>query len=461
MIPQEELTATADRLTDALAAAAAIMPPDETNALSSKVPSQLASPASRPVRRRMGRLRAWLVPAVAAAGVTAIILIAVTLAGNPGTGLTTGTSPAPGTGQAQAPASAGSGITSLAGVPSVSGTQTPPPAFYVTIVSMGITRSGSELMTAQVRRTSDGQLTGTMPALPAGWILGRSISVTADDRTFTVAAETQTVCGSSITTATQTRFYQFSVTSTGRVTGLRAVGKPVTGEPVSEFAASPGGAEVAYAQQGCPAPASAALDAGVIHVMNLTSGAVRSWQNTVSAATPARVTTQIEAMSWTADGRTLVADYLWQLPEGSLDLAVLGLDTTSSGGSLQAHSRLLFSQDARCTVCVYTAVTSSDGSTLTAVAASSVPSLSSPEMPRYRLWVLQLSLATGQPSGILYRSAASNGAYNDGGLVPVLSTDGEAQHWILWNDPEQFGWISGGKLVPLPMAPAGVLAIGW
>ena len=92
--------------------------------------------------------------------------------------------------------------------------------------------------------------------------------------------------------------------------------------------------------------------------MNLTSGAVRSWHNTVSAATPARVTTQIGAMSWTADGRTLVADYLWQLPEGSPDLAVLGLDATSSGGSLQAHSHLLFSQGARCTVCVYTALTS-------------------------------------------------------------------------------------------------------
>jgi hypothetical protein len=182
----------------------------------------------------------------------------------------------------------------------------------------------------------------------------------------------------------------------------------------------------------------------------------------VSAATPARVTTQIGALSWTADGRTLVADYLWKLPEGSLDLAVLGLDATSSGGSLQAHSHLLFSQGARCTVCVYTALTSSDGSTLTAVAASSVPPLPSrPGMPRYRLWVLQLSLATGQPSGILYRSAASNGAYNDGGLVPVLSADGQAQHWLLWNDPEQFGWISGGKLVPLPKAPAGVLAINW
>ena len=75
--------------------------------------------------------------------------------------------------------------------------------------------------------------------------------------------------------------------------------------------------------------------------------------------------------------------------------------------------------------------------------------------------MLQLSLATGQPSGILYRSDASNGAYNDGGLVPVLSDGSQAQHWLLWNDPEHFGWISGGKLVPLPKAPAGVLAINW
>jgi hypothetical protein len=458
MIPQEEMTRTADRLTDALAAAAAIMPPDEAYAVSSPVPGRLASPAPGTVRRRRGRLRVWLVPVGVAASVTAIILAAVTLAGPPGTG-PPAPGPALGTGPAPVPASAGPGITSLAGVPSDPGTRTPPPPFYVTIVTAGLSRDGIELMTAQVRRTSDGQVTGTWPA-PAGWILGRSISVTADDRTFTVAAETQTVCGSSTTTATQTRFYQFSVTSTGHLTGLRAVGEPVTGEPVSEFAASPDGAEVAYAEQGCPEALSAASYAGVIYVMNLTSGAVRSWHNTVSAATPARVTTQIGAMSWTADGRTLVADYLWEPEEGSPDLAVLGLDATSSGGSLQAHSHLLFSQDARCTVCVYTALISSDGSTLTAVAETAVPPLpSQPGDPWYRLLVLQLSLATGQPSGILYRSAPSIGTYV--GLVPVLSTDGPALHWLLWNDPEQFGWISGGKQVPLPMAPSGVLAIDW
>ncbi|HTX29043.1 MAG TPA: hypothetical protein VME19_18725 [Streptosporangiaceae bacterium] len=447
MIPQEEMDAAAERLTDALTAAAAIMRPDEARALSSPVPGQLASPASGPVWRRTGRLRAWLVPAGVAAGVTAIILTAVTLASHPGT------VPARGT----APASAGSGITSLARAPSDPGAQTPPPPFYVTIISMGMSRDGLELMTAQVRRTSDGQVTGTVPA-PAGWILGRSISVTADDRTFTVAAETQTACPSP--TPARTRFYQFSVTSTGHVTGLRAVGETITGEPVSEFAASPDGTEVAYAEQGCVAPVSAASYAGVIHVMNLSSGAVRSWHNTVSAATPARVTTQIGALSWTANGRTLVADYLWQPEEGSPDLAVLALDATSSGGSLQAHSHLLFSQGARCTVCVITALVSSDGSALTAVAEIPVPPLPShPGEPWYRLLVLQLSLVTGQPSGILYRSGPSVGSYE--GLVPVLSTDGPAQHWLLWNDPEGFGWISGGKLVPLPKAPPGVLAITW
>jgi len=454
MIPQEEMDATADRLTDALTAAAAIMPPDEARALSSPVPGQLAAPAARPARRRMGRLRTWLVPVGVAAIVAAIILTAVTLAGHPDS------VPAPGKGPAQAPASAGPGITSLARVPSDPGARTPP-KFYVTIVSAGITRTGRELDTVQVRRTSDGHVTATVPTLHAGWTLGRSVSVTVNDRTFTLAASTPTVCPSS--TATRTRFYQFTVTSTGHVTGLRAVGRPVVGDMVSEFAASPDGTEVAYAQQGCAAAASAASYAGVIHVMNLSSGAVRSWHNTTSAAAPARVTTQIGALSWTASGRTLVADYQWKLTDAPGGLAVLGLDATSSGGSLQAHSHLLFSQRDHCTICVYTALTSADGSTLIVAAASSVPPQSShPRIPRYRMNVLRLSLATGRPSGIMYRSAAGNGPPDEGGLVPVLSADGQTQHWFLINNPEQFGWISGGKLVPLPIkAKAGLLAISW
>ncbi len=80
--------------------------------------------------------------------------------------------------------------------------------------------------------------------------------------------------------------------------------------------------------------------------------------------------------------------------------------------------------------------------------------------PLYRESVLQLSLVNEQPSGILYSSAAFAGSYE--GLVPVLTADGQAQHWLLVQDPERFGWISGGKLVPLPIkASAGLLAIGW
>jgi hypothetical protein len=461
MIPQEELTRTADRLTDALTAAAEIMtpgPPGPAPALASQVPAGTAAfPAPRPGRDRAGgkqagqtrreqtgRLRGWLVPVGAAVSVIAVVAIIATsvalVGGHPGTGPTGPTRPAP------------------AGVPSGPGT----PAFYVTIVSMGINREGHQLLSAQVRRTSDGQLTGTMPALPADLTLDWGVSATADDRTFTVAAETTTVCSSRTPPPTQTRFYQFDVTSTGQVTGLRAVGQPVTGEAVSEFAASPDGTEVAYAEQGCAGPASAAMNTGVINVMDLTSGAVRSWHSTASAATPARVTTQIGAMSWTANGRTLIADYQWKVVESPYDLAVLALDTTSSGGSLQAHSHLLFSQGGRCTVCVYTALISSDGSTLTEVVLS--PASSSRSNPSggtlYRESVLQLSLITGKPSGILYTSAPFAGGYE--GLVPVLSGNGQAQDWFLVQDPSDFGWISGGKLVPLPIkASAGLMAINW
>jgi hypothetical protein len=183
----------------------------------------------------------------------------------------------------------------------------------------------------------------------------------------------------------------------------------------------------------------------------------------VTAASPARVTNQIGALSWTADGNTVVADYEWKVTESPADLAILGLDATSSGGSLQADSHVLFSQGDHCTVCVYTALASSDGSSLTAVAGLSVPPQSShPGIPRYRLWVLQVSLATGQATSYSYRSAITNGSDHDGGLVPVLSADGQDQHWFLVNDPEQFGWISGDKLVQLPIkAGAGLRAINW
>lgn len=85
--------------------------------------------------------------------------------------------------------------------------------------------------------------------------------------------------------------------------------------------------------------------------MDLASGTIRTWTNTATAATPTRVlSVRPESISWTPDGRTLIVGYSWQhAPNGdAAGLAVLGLDTSSAGGSLQASSRLLLSRDWRC-----------------------------------------------------------------------------------------------------------------
>jgi len=454
MISQEEMASTADRLGDALAAAAAIMTPEQAYAPGRPVPARPASGTPRlPSGLRLGRLRGWLIPLGAAASVTAVIMASLALSSHPGV------TPAP------AVAGAGPGLTSLAGVPSDPGARTSPPRFYLTIVNTGIFRDGRDLLTAQVHRTSDGHVTGTMPALPTGWYLRSGVSVSADDRTFFVTAGTDTECAP----PTPTRFYRFTVTATGRVSGLRIVGKPVIGDMVSQFSVSPDGTKVAYTNQSCPEEPPGPSDAGVIKVMDLASGTVRSWRSTVSAAVPTRVTTQIGAMSWTADGRTLVADYNWQLVNGTAaglvygtrtetpDLAVLALDTASAGGSLQSHSRLLFSEGG-CDICVYQALISPDGSTLTAVARQILPrSAGQPATPAsYRQWVVRLSAATGQPAGILFGSVHAGA-----GLAPVLSADGQGEHWML-ESGQQFGWISGGKLVPLPpKASTPLLAAGW
>ncbi len=131
---------------------------------------------------------AWLVPVGAAASVTAIILTAVALAGHQGRPRL---GPGGGSGQRRVRHHLpGRGAVR----PGDADLIPDPPEFYVTIVNPGISAGGRDLLTAQVRRTSDGTVTGTLPALPAGWHLEQSVSATADDRTFIVAAGTATEC---------------------------------------------------------------------------------------------------------------------------------------------------------------------------------------------------------------------------------------------------------------------------
>ena len=119
-------------------------------------------------------------------------------------------------------------------------------------------------------------------------------------------------------------------------------------------------------------------------------------------------------------------------------MAVLGLDTSGSGGSVQAHSRVLFSQGASCSMCVDEVLAGPDGSSLTAVALQ-------PTAP-YRQWVLRISTATGRPVSVLYTSLREpQQGIED---FPALFADGTGRYLALFSKP-QTGWISHGTIVPL------------
>lgn len=414
------MTRTEERLADALHAAADTVRPATLRPLTTYYPERLRG-AGRPRRRHS----TWLIPLTAAASVAAVIAVSVIVATRSGEGNNPG----------------GPGLGSLAGVPSYSGTGTTPPKYYV--VSRWA-KSPSGKITFQVRATRTGQLRATLPPLPPGWRLVPAISAAADDHTFFLAALRGNPCAGG---AAETQFYRFGVTASGRVSGFEPVGRPI-GDFVGSYAVSPSGAEIAYAT-----PPNATLlcgsrstvpparePAATVTVQDVASGRIRSWRNTASSAGPSRVSISgMGPLSWTGDGRTLVINYHWAPYDGPFYTAIRALDVTGSGGSLQRHSRLLYEQG-KCRVCVYQALISPDGATLTAVAMSG---------PRgrhavYEQWVLQMSATGGQPLRILYKSLRP-GCGND----PALYGDGSGRNWIL-KSGVQFGWIKDQRLVALP-----------
>ena len=160
-------------------------------------------------------------------------------------------------------------------------------------------------------------------------------------------------------------------------------------------------------------------------------------------------------VSWLADGRTLAVSYVWPTnPSGpQLSMAVAALDTTSGGGSLQAHSHVLWSQPQKCVFCVEGALISPDGKSLTATAIQQTAHGD-------RDALLRIALPSGRYR-VLYESPAA------GNLSSITFTqDGSGQHVILVSG-SQAGWISAGKLVLL-QAPGstlqfsfGITTIAW
>jgi hypothetical protein len=288
----------------------------------------------------------------------------------------------------------------------------------------------------QVRRINDGAVTATatIPGANLGW--GGYLTAAAGSRAFYVA---EYPCKG--TGVPSTTFNRITITSAGRISSRAPVGQPVRGM-VTTLAVSPDGSRMAYnaLQNQCVGGGRALTGLGSVSVVDLSTGAVRTWQDTAKQST-------VDRLSWASDGRTLVVDE--RLRGGQhTGLTVFGLDTASGGGSLQAHSTVLLQQGSNCSYCVTAAVAGPDGG-LTAIESRLVGEqihsqvVSIPAAPGRRRTVLYSGTFAGttifaDPSGhwVLLWPA---------GAVPTTTSGKPAWSFAA-------GWIAGGRLHPLPGA---------
>jgi hypothetical protein len=220
------------------------------------------------------------------------------------------------------------------------------------------------------------------------------------------------------------------------------VGPPVAGI-VGPIAASPDGSRIAFnaADGNFVGPgkdcAGGEAEGAAIRVIDLATGKLRTWETLEMPPAPAGTSVTPHEVSWMADGRTLAVSYVWPTSQSGpqLSMAVAALDTTSGGGSLQAHSHVLWSQPQKCVFCVEEALVSPDGKSLTAIANQQTAH-------GYRDALLRIALPSGRYR-VLYESPVETN--------PASTTfiqDGSGQHAILVSG-SQAGWIRAGKLVLL------------
>jgi hypothetical protein len=367
-----------------------------------------------PERRHVKRARGWLIPLAAAASVMVIVAASVTTAH-------------------QASPTGRQGATATTA-------QAPRPEFYMTATYPA---AGPNVLQLQVRRTAGGAITAStsIPGANLGW--GNNITAAASDRAFFIGYY---LCRS--TAVAVTTFHRITITGSGRISGIATVGRPVQGM-LTYLAVSPDGSQMAYtalagkclgAEPGLPA-------APAVSILDLSTGAVRTWHYTTGRVT-------VTVLSWAPDGRTLLINEHSPGAQG-WDLTVFGLNTTSSGGSLQAHSTTLLQQSHDCSnsTCVTAELAGPDGS-LTALEFQRAGQ-------QTRELVVSIPLAAGSPQTVLY-SEVSDGPkaiYVDG-VGTNLIADPSGQWVLLWpaldiSGPQHqqvfaAGWISGGQLHPLP-----------
>lgn len=398
---------------------------DELRHEARKVQPELLRPLQVPTRRPSWRPR--LLPFAAAAAVIAVIT-----AGALAAGLTAAHKPA-----AHKPAVSGPAPAGL-------------PHFYVTTSSS----PGGRGIQAVVRASASGQVTGTVPvpsAIGVEWADsgGTFVTAAADDRSFIIGVQG----GQSPTsTGLDLRLFRFAISAAGKPGHLTELAPtPMRNETTEGIALSPDGKLLAVSLMSN----SAGNVAPTIQVLNLATGAIRTW------TVPTRnYPYLIGPPSW-ADGSRLIAFTWLRSTQSGLMAAPRGirfLDINAPGDNLLAGT-LIVPRGLVAAGSLVSARITPDGRDVIVVTWRDLT-------PRASTHTVVVQFAELQAStGRLVRLLRSETArYNQVSVVAaedslgVLSLAPQGRYALVQG--VKFGWLEvggpdPGRFTPLPAVPAG------
>jgi len=317
------------------------------------------------------------------------------------------------------------------------GPRTSEPRYYFEEV----VRPRSDQLQGLVRSTSTGAVTARLHCPGPDPFL--SAVATAGHETFFLGC-LRTVRQGTGRVLTGTRVYRFALTRSGRVSGFMLLpGGNLSGLRGGALAAAPDGAELAVGI--APVKSGALSD---VLIINTKTGAHTVWH---AGRLPGGVRFNVQGLSFASAGRAL-AVFGWgrclktAAARGckSPGQEMVVVNHASRGGQL-ASGRVIFTLPKLTSdrhAWINDAFIRPDGLTAIAVVSGSTNS------------VVQVSVAAGKPSGLLYQTQGNLLIRPDpsGRFVMVIGPGQAAQI---------FGWIHRGKLVPLKPAGQAIYLADW